>query len=1160
MTLPPVLAGKGLTDRGRHLMELARERILLFDGAMGTAIFEMELDDAAFGGIPDCPEMLNLTDAGAAAIATIHRDYFAAGADIVETNTFGGSAVTLAEFELEDRTEEINRRAAEIAREVAAEFTAKEPDKPRFVSGSIGPGTKLPSLGHIDFDTLARGLERQCVGLLEGGVDVIQIETCQDILQIKAGVVGARRAFESTGIRVPIVVQFTVETTGTMLGGTDVTAAFTTFEPYPEIWAFGLNCATGPTHMGPHLQTLSRLTDRALTCLPNAGLPQNVGGQQVYPLGPEELAEAVERFVTDYGLTVVGGCCGTTPAHIRALAERLKDRKPVPREAAFEPSAASLYGAWTLRQQPPPLLVGERLNANGSRKFKKRLLAGDIDGMLDMAKSQMKGGAHLLDVCVAYVGRDEVADMTALLDKLRTVSQLPLVIDSTEVPVIEAALKMIPGRAVVNSINLEDGEAKPREILELCRTYGAAVIALTIDEDGQAYTAERKIAIAERLFKLADEVGLRPQDLIFDALTFTLATGEEEYRKVGIETLNGIKGIKERCPGSLTILGLSNCSFGLNPAARQVLNSVFLDEAVKVGLDQAIVHASKILPLFKVPEEAKQACLDLIFDRRETDDPLMRLVNLYEGKKASGGARKERSEKVEERLEQRIIDGDRKGLDADLDLALESYDPFEIINRFLMDGMKVVGELFGAGKMQLPFVLQSAEVMKAAVKHLEPHMEKTEDSRRGCVVLATVKGDVHDIGKNLVDIILSNNGFEVHNIGIKQPVDAILEKAAEVKADVIGMSGLLVKSTVVMKDNLAEMNRRGVTTPVLLGGAALTRGYVEQDLRELYDGEVAYARDAFDGLRIATMLEERGTIIDVVDSAAKPVAKVKSEEDDASVYEDDGRRPTLSAVEPPTPPFWGAKVVEDPIPVDALYGWINTMTLFRGQWQFRRGSRTPAEQKAYEAETVEPIFREVCAEALEKGLLAPKVAYGWFACRAEGNGLVIFESPDSTEPLARFPFPRQKPGQLDLCLADYFRADRTDVVGFSAVTVGPTISDFTARLFEDDDYSRYLYFHGLGVEAAEGLAEFWHREMRRELGIADDDADAVEGLFRQRYRGARYSFGYPACPDLALQRPLFELIPAADIGLTLTEECQLVPEQSTTALIVHHPEARYYTI
>jgi 5-methyltetrahydrofolate--homocysteine methyltransferase len=1158
MGLPEILTSKTLTDRSVQLMRRARERVLLFDGAMGTQIHSLELPDGAFGGIPDCPEMLNLHSPGS--LELIHGRFFEAGADIVETNSFGASSITLAEFGVEDRSYEINVRAAQIARGVAERFTAANPEKPRFVSGSLGPGTKLPTLGHISWDVLTDALTVQVAGLLEGGIDLLQIETCQDIMQIKSGIVAARRAFEQTGLRVPILIQLTVETTGTMLLGTEVQAAFAALESYPEVWGFGLNCATGPTKMGAHLRTLAGLTTRAVVCLPNAGLPANIDGAVVYPLGPEAFAKAVGDFVEDIGLNLVGGCCGTTPEHIAALSRVLDTLRPREREGFFEDSVASLYSAMTLTQEPAPLLVGERLNANGSRKFKKLLLEEDYDGMISMAKSQMKGGAHVLDVCVAYVGRDEVRDMTELLTRLRGQSQLPLVVDSTESEVIEAALKLIPGRAIVNSINLEDGEERAIKVLKMCRTYSAAVIALTIDEEGQAYTADRKVLIAKRIFDLALKHGLRPQDIIFDPLTFTLGTGEEIYRNVGMETLKGIRRIKEECVGARTILGLSNCSFGLNPAARQVLNSVFLHEAVKVGLDQAIVHASKIIPLFKIAEEEKELARRVIFDVRLDDDPLMSFMACFQDRKALKGLKTERPDTIEKVLEQRIIDGDKKGLDVDLGTALEKYKPFEIINTFLLDGMKIVGDLFGSGKMQLPFVLQSAEVMKTAVKHLEPYMEKLDGSSRGRILLATVKGDVHDIGKNLVDIILSNNGFKVLNLGIKQPIDAIIDAAVEFKPHIIGMSGLLVKSTVVMRENLLELNRRGLTEyPILLGGAALTRSYVEEDLRGLYKGEVAYARDAFDGLSLVTRVAEQGKSL--VEVAVGTVVEKSVKAPVVVEVAENTKRSKTPKIEPVRADFWGPRTSLKPYErYEEVFEWINKQTLFRGQWQFRRGSRTGAEQAKFEKEKVEPIFREVCEEALKIKLFEPRVAYGFFPCRSEGNDVVIYSDEGCGHERARLSFPRQGVGKKDLCLADYFREDVVDCVGFSAVTVGERAGEFTKTLFDSDEFTRYLYFHGLSVEAAEGLAEYWHHVMRRELGIVEGESSKVHDLFRQRYRGSRYSFGYPACPDLGMQEIIFDLIPAREIGISLTEECQLVPEQSTTAMVVHHPNARYFMV
>ncbi|MGH6942894.1 MAG: methionine synthase, partial [Geminicoccaceae bacterium] len=840
------------------------QRVLLFDGAMGTQIQGRELSiDADFWGKENCSEILNL--ARPDLVREIHQGYLEAGADAIETNSFGGSPITLGEFELAERAFEINRRAAELARE-ALDLVGKD-GRARFVIGAIGPGTRLPSLGHVPYRSLEDAFTVQAAGLIAGGADVILCETCQDPLQVKAAVNGARRAMREAGRSLPVMVQVTVETTGTMLVGTDIAAAATIVGAL-DVDTMGLNCATGPQEMAEHMAYLAESWPRPISVLPNAGLPELIEGRTSYPLGPRDLAAWLERFVQEDGVAVIGGCCGTTTGHIGALDRMLRrlaedGYRPAPKARAVAPQAqlASLYSAVPLRQERAYLAIGERCNANGSKAFREHQAAQDWDGCVAIGKAQVKEGSHALDVCTAFVGRDEVAEMGEVLSRLRGAADAPLVIDSTELPVLEAALELYGGKGVINSINFEDGEEPPTKRLELARKFGSAVIALTIDETGMAKDAERKLEIARRLVDFAcGRFGLKHHDLLIDPLTFTICTGNEDDRRLGLETLDAIERLAAEFPDIQIILGLSNISFGLNPAARHVLNSVFLDEAQKRGLTGAILHASKIMPLHKIGEEDALAAQDLIFDRRRPGyDPLHAFMARFADRKAAS-AKKERPAAVEERLKQRIVDGDRQGLEADLDEALEKHPALDIINVHLLAGMKVVGELFGAGKMQLPFVLQSAETMKAAVAHLEPHMEKLEGQTKGTVVLATVKGDVHDIGKNLVDIILTNNGYRVVNLGIKQPLGNILAAAGEHRADAIGMSGLLVKSTVIMRENMVEMTRQGLEVPVMLGGAALTRQYVEQDLAEQYAGEVRYARDAFEGLRLmdAAMAVKRG--------------------------------------------------------------------------------------------------------------------------------------------------------------------------------------------------------------------------------------------------------------------------------------------------------------
>ena len=1147
-----------------RLLDALDRRVLVFDGAMGTMIHAAALGPADWGGVPDCPEILNVTRPDV--IEGIHAAYFEAGCDIVETNTFGGTPLVLAEFGVAERCHELNVAAAQNARRAADRYTT--PEQPRFVSGSLGPGTKAPSLGQVPFRVLRDAYRQQAEGLLAGGVDLLQIETCFDILQTKAAVLGVRDALANTGQHVPVMVTVTVETVGTMLLGTEVAAVPVTLEPFDAVEILGLNCATGPDLMHEHVVTLAKLWPRRLAVLPNAGLPENRDGHAHFPLTPAQLAAAHREFVSVLGVNAVGGCCGTTPKHIAAVVAAMRGLTPASRTPVLEPSATSLYSAATYRQEPPPLFVGERTNANGSKHFRDLLLAGKWDEMVSLAKGQQKGGAHLLDVCVAYVGRDEVADCREVLRRFATQVTLPLVLDSTEAPVLEEALQWIGGKPVINSINLEDGEGKARRVLSLCREYGAAVVALTIDERGMAKDVDTKVAVARRLYALCREYGVRAHDIFFDPLTFTLGAGDAEFRKAGVATIEAITRIKAELPGVNTLLGVSNISFGLKPAARHVLNSVFLHHAVQAGLDAAIVHAASITPLFKIDPEARRVAEDLVFDRRvDGVDPLHAFMALFEGVKAQR-AEVRVDAPVEERLPRHIVDGEREGLTAALDQAMaQGLTPLEIINRFLLAGMATVGELFGSGQMQLPFVLQSAEVMKAAVAHLEPFMDKVQGSERGTIVLATVKGDVHDIGKNLVDILLTNNGYKVVNLGIKQPIEVILEAAERHDAHAIGLSGLLVKSTVVMKESLEEMNRRALTRwPVILGGAALTRRYVEDDLRSRFTGQVYYASDAFDGLYLMDEIVDPEKPRKLTAIGQRPVREEVDdalEQADLSVSDDvrsDHLLVSGADVPVPAPPFWGARVVEA-VPLDEVVAHVNTRALFRGQWQFKQGALSLEQYEALVRDTVEPLFAEWTERCRRDALLQPQVAYGYFPCNAMGNELVIWREPDGRTERLRFRLPRQRKNKR-LCIADYFAplgSGQVDVVALTAVTVGPRASEAAQALFQANKYTDYLYLHGLSVECAEALAEWVHRRARLELGIASDDGAAgPTDWFKGRYRGARYSFGYPACPALEDQGPLLELLGAERIGLSLTEEHQLVPEQSTTALVVHHPQAHYF--
>jgi 5-methyltetrahydrofolate--homocysteine methyltransferase len=1146
----------------RDFLGALRERVLVFDGAMGTMLQNAGLSLDDYQGKEGCSEILCVTRPDV--VKGIHAAYFEAGADAVETNSFGSSAIVLAEYDIADQVVPLNRLAARLAREVADDFQAD--GRPRWVAGSIGPGTKLPTLGHTTYDVLAGTYADQALGLLEGGADLLLIETCQDLLQVKAAVAGAFAGMQRAGRRVPLITQVTVETTGQMLLGSDIAAALTAIEPL-GVDVIGMNCATGPAEMGEHLRYLAQHARTPLSCLPNAGLPELRDGKPWYPLTPEELAEAHTRFAAEFGLSIVGGCCGTTPEHIRQVVEALGGHAPAPREPDHEPSLSSLYQSVPLDQDTTYLTVGERCNANGSRRFRDLMLEGDLDGMVGIAKEQIREGAHVLDVCVDYVGRDGVPDMDALTAVLAQQSTVPIMLDSTQADVLEAGLKRLGGRAIINSINLEDGEARMDAVCPMARRYGAALVALLIDEEGQARDVDWKLRIAHRIHDLAvAKHGLASEDLVFDALTFPLGSGQEDLRGDAIATLEAIRRIKAELPGVRTILGVSNVSFGLAPAARQVLNSVFLHEAREAGLDAAIVAPARILPMHRIDEEQRQVALDLIYDRRRDGyDPLQKFMALFEGKEVAKAASAEdlAALPIDERLQRRVVDGVREGLEADLAEAMRSRSPLAIINEVLLSGMKTVGDLFGAGEMQLPFVLQSAEVMKAAVAVLEPHMEKADQGGKGRVVLATVKGDVHDIGKNLVDIILTNNGYTVHNIGIKQPIATIIEKAEEVGANAIGMSGLLVKSTIVMRDNLEELNARGLASyPVLLGGAALNRTYVEGDLRQLYKGRVFYCRDAFAGLRVMDQLrEEREQGVQAVKEPVRAPrvapARPRGPAPAPPGTDELARSDVATDVPVPTAPFLGEARVVKGIPVRDLVPYLNESALFRGQWQLRPVGGKEGWRHTLETEA-RPRLRALLDEAIAGQILRPAVVYGYFPCNGDGNDVVVWDTHGRER--VRFTFPRQRRDRR-LCIADFFRpisSGEPDVIGMHVVTMGLAASGATARLFADNRYREYLELHGVTVEMAEALAEYWHQRVRQELGIAGDDADDMEELFDQGYRGSRYSFGYPACPDLEEQTKLFELLRPERIGVELSEEFQLHPEQSTSAIIVHHPEAKYF--
>jgi len=1157
-----------------HLLEALRDRVLLVDGGMGSHMQSQPLDvERDYWNCENCTDILTLSRPDL--VRDVHTAYFAAGADMVETNSFGASSVTLAEFDLGGRAFEINQRAGELAREAADAFAD---GRARYVLGSIGPGTKLPSLGNIAYDPLEAALREQCSGLIAGGVDAILIETCQDTLQIKAAVNGAKLARAAAGTDTPIFVQVTVETTGTLLVGPDIAAAATVIQAL-DVPLIGLNCGTGPQEMAEHIRWLAANWPGLISVLPNAGLPELVDGQTHYPLGAADMATWLERFVAEDGVNLIGGCCGTTTAHIAALDAMLRRRgefrpAPVKRTVVWMPSVASLYQQVPLRQENSYFSIGERCNANGSRKWRELQERADWDGCVAVGREQVAEGSNSLDICTAFVGRDEVMEMDEVIRRFTSSVNSPLVIDSTETLVLESALRLHGGKPIINSMNFEDGEEPAHYRMRLAKKFGTAMIALTIDEEGMCKTPERKLEVATRLVEFAcDRYGLQQSDLLIDPLTFTIATGNEDDRKLGQWTLEGIRAISEKFPDIQIILGLSNISFGLNPAARAVLNSVFLDLAVKAGMTGAIVHVSKIKPLHLIAPEEVQVAEDLIFDRRrEGYDPLQKLLEIFADRKLADVAKKARAETVEGRLKDRIVDGDRKGLSDELDDALRTHKPLTIINDILLAGMKVVGELFGAGKMQLPFVLQSAETMKAAVAYLEPMMERVAGQEKGTIVLATVKGDVHDIGKNLVDIILTNNGYRVVNLGIKVKLADMVAAAKEHHAHAIGMSGLLVKSTVVMRENLEEMSRQNLDIPVLLGGAALTRNYVEDACVQSYAcGRVAYARDAFDGLHLmdrvtgngfddylsAIQAKRSGRARNTARTLGQADARAFRPVDVAAVRE---RRHLLTRDVPAiVPPFWGARMLE--ASPKAVVPFLNERSLYQFQWGFRKQGRSLDDFLGWAKQELRPVMKRMLGLCEAQDILRPQAIYGYWKAAAQGNELLVFEQDGITE-VCRFMLPRQ-PREDGDCIADFFRdiddAER-DVIGFQIVTVGQKASDTAREWFDDNRYQDYLYLHGLSVEMAEAMAEYTHKRIRAECGFASEDDRDMEKMLSQSYRGSRYSFGYPACPNLEDQAPLLRVLDAERIGVSLSDEWQLHPEQSTSAIVVLNPRAKYFSV
>jgi 5-methyltetrahydrofolate--homocysteine methyltransferase len=1161
-----------------------QQHVLILDGAMGTSIHDVDLDlDRDYLGKENCTEILVQTRPDV--IGQIHESFLSVGADGVETDTFGANKLVLAEFDLADQTFQLNKQAGEIARTACDKFSCA--DKPRFVVGSIGPGTKLLTLGFTDWDTMFDSYREQVRGLIAGGVDVLLIETAQDILQVKCAINAALEALQEKNKTVddmPIMVQVTIEQQGTMLVGTDIAAAATTLSRMP-ILSLGLNCATGPMEMAEHLQWLSKYWPGMISVQPNAGLPKLVEGRTEYPLEPQPFADKVLEYVESCGINIVGGCCGTTPEHLETLVKAVGQRAPA--QIKKEPVASgcsSLYAPVEYRQDTSILNIGERTNASGSRMFKRLLEEEDQDQMVSLARQMVREGSHVIDVNVDYAGRDNAADMAKIVSQFAQQVQAPMMLDSTQAATIEAGLKHAPGKCIINSANLEDGEEKFGQMCQLARRYGAALVLGCIDEDPEeamARTSQRKLAIAQRMHKIATEThGLDAGDLMFDPLVLPITTGMDKDRPSGMETIAGTRAIAKALPQCQIICGLSNISFGLKPAARVALNSVFLHELVEAGMTGAILHITKILPQTRIDEQQWQAALDLIYDRKPeqevtlrdgstTTDPLQIFIDLFSDDNEATEKKQDISElPLDERLQKYIIDGEKQGLIETLDEARQLYSPLEIINNHLLEGMKVVGELFGSGQMQLPFVLQSAQVMKMAVAHLEQFMEKTESANKGSIVLATVKGDVHDIGKNLVDIILSNNGYTVYNLGIKQPINHIIAEFKRLGADTIGLSGLLVKSVTVMGDDLEALNSQTINAPVLLGGAALSRHYCESHLRSLYHGPVHYGKDAFEGLRVMNAIKA-GKADDLEAQIETRLAKRADVDKKINASQRaKGSQPAVATAERsdvatdeaiPKTPFLGDRMIET-VPLEEIYPYVNTVALFRGQWQFKKGRMTDAQFSDQLHNTVEPLFASLQKELSD--VLQPAVVYGYFPCNADGDDLIVYDPEDHDREIERFAFPRQAKRRR-LCISDFFRplgAGEKDVIAMHCVTMGKAVSKKGKELFESDDYAKYLYVHGMGVECAEALAELWHKRIRREMGIDGDDAPEVRDLFTQHYRGSRYSFGYPACPDMADQEKIFRLLKPQRMGCELTENWQIDPEQSTSAIIAHHRQAKYFNV
>ena len=1158
----------------QYILETIKKRPLIIDGAMGTQLQQRDdkIPKEAWEGNEGCNELLNVTAPDI--LSEIFHAYLTAGADLITTNTFGSFSWVLDEYQIGDRAYELTKAGAELVKQKCIEFST--PEHPRFCLGSVGPGTKLPSLGHITYDEMFAGYTDFCKALIEGGTDIFILETCQDPLQIKAALHACQEANSQMGTELPIMISVTIELSGTMLIGTDATTIATILEPF-DILSLGFNCGTGPEQVRKHVKTLSELWHKPISVHSNAGLPQNRGGYTYYPMGPDEFVEQQEKFLEYDGVSFLGGCCGTTPQHIRALVNRVTSQTPKAPTGSHETSIASLFNTTPLKQQPAPLLMGERSNATGSKAFRELILAEDYEGTLSVAQQQVRAGAHTIDVNVGFAGRDETKDMTAVIGMYNQKIALPLMPDSTSTKGLETALKHIGGKPILNSVNLEDGEPKFDAVCQLAKKFGTSLVCLTIDEVGMAKTVADKIKVADRIIDLAtNRHGLRKEDLIFDVLTFTLGSGDEEYWDAGINTIEAIRALRKKHPEVSATLGLSNISFGLDKDARPYLNSMFLHHCIEAGLTSVIINVKHIIPLNKIPEEEQKICNDLIFNRLPKGEALFVFIEHFSTKEAVDNDAVDEEYLAmsdEEKIAKLLMDGDKDRMIPLVEEARHKIKPEIIVNEILIDAMKVVGELFGSGQMQLPFVLQSAETMKKTVDHLNPYLPKVEKEVDTTLALGTVKGDVHDVGKNLVDIILSNNGYKVNNLGIKVDLDTFLANMEEGHVSALGMSGLLVKSTQVMLENLTTLKEKGITIPILLGGAALTRSFIEDYCRPAYDGAIFYCKDAFDGVTAMSRIEA-GNMDTNLHPDAPEIERVEKEEIIIPPFEE-LKMPNRD-VNIPTPPFWGRREIKlTQQQIEMAFEWINHKLLFKSRWGYSsKGMKKEAYQKQLD-EVVWPAYERLKKQFLDEKLFEPTIIYGYWPCRSDDKDLLIFDEQEGyfsekeinresleevrANAVEKFSFPRQRK-QPHRALSDFFHSDRHDVIALTCVSAGAKLSDAERLIYDAGNYTEYYQFHGLGVELAEALAEIAHKQIRLDLNIAEGEKPTLADVQMNRYQGSRYSFGYAACPDLELNRPLFNLLKPEEFGIELSETFQIHPEQSTSALVVYHPNATYYNV